>query len=107
MQSLLCLALVTSSHAFVARHSSPLQPLFDANHFYEDQELASEENQSQHEFASLDISQTTYTTMMKSPKDAYVSFAEKGAANANLPKRKIFHQSVLGGCYVGFGGLLA
>jgi formate/nitrite transporter len=24
-----------------------------------------------------------------------------------LPKRKIFHQSVLGGCYVGFGGMIA
>ena len=56
---------------------------------------------------SLDISKTTYTQLVKSPPDAYISFAEKGASNAHLPKRKIFHQSVLGGCYVGFGGLIS
>jgi len=56
---------------------------------------------------SLDISKTTYSQLVKSPPDAYISFAEKGASNAHLPKRKIFHQSVLGGCYVGFGGLIA
>ena len=56
---------------------------------------------------SLDISKTTYTQLVKSPPDAYISFAEKGASNAHLPKRKIFHQSILGGCYVGFGGLIS
>lgn len=56
---------------------------------------------------SLDISKTTYTSLVKSAPDAYISFAEKGASNAHLPKRKIFHQSVLGGCYVGFGGLIS
>jgi formate/nitrite transporter len=44
---------------------------------------------------------------MKSPKDAYTAFAEKGASNAKMQKRKILHQSILGGCYVGFGGLLS
>jgi formate/nitrite transporter len=56
---------------------------------------------------SLDISKTTYTSTIKSPPDTYITFAEKGASNAHLPKRKIFHQSVLGGCYVGFGGLIS
>ena len=56
---------------------------------------------------SLDISKTQYTMMVKTAPDAYISFAEKGASNAHLPKRKIFHQSVLGGCYVGFGGLIS
>jgi formate/nitrite transporter len=56
---------------------------------------------------SLDITKTTYTQLVKSAPDAYISFAEKGASNAHLPKRKIFHQSVLGGCYVGFGGLIS
>ena len=56
---------------------------------------------------SLDISETIYTSSMKSPKDAYIAFAEKGASNAKMQKRKILHQSILGGCYVGFGGLLS
>lgn len=56
---------------------------------------------------SLDISKTQYTSLVKSAPDAYIAFAEKGASNAHLPKRKIFHQSVLGGCYVGFGGLIS
>lgn len=56
---------------------------------------------------SLDISKTQYTSLVKSAPDAYITFAEKGASNAHLPKRKIFHQSVLGGCYVGFGGLIS
>ena len=33
--------------------------------------------------------------------------AEKGAANAKMSVAKILHQSVMGGCYVGFGGLLS
>lgn len=56
---------------------------------------------------SLDISETIYTASVKSPKDAYLAFAEKGASNAKMQKRKILHQSILGGCYVGFGGLLS
>ena len=56
---------------------------------------------------SLDISKTTYSALMKSPPDTYIAFAEKGASNAHLPKRKILHQSILGGCYVGFGGLIS
>jgi formate/nitrite transporter len=70
-------------------------------------EMLSEENMSQHETMSLNLSKTIYTSSLKSPKDSYIAFAEKGAANAKLPKRKILHQSILGGCYVGFGGLLS
>lgn len=73
----------------------------------EEEEMMSEETKAQHEMASLDLSKTIYTSSMKSPKDSYVAFAEKGAANAKMAKRKIFHQSVLGGCYVGFGALLS
>ena len=56
---------------------------------------------------SLDLTETVYRSTMKSPKDAYVAFAEKGASNARMSKKKILHQSILGGCYVGFGGLLS
>jgi formate transporter len=59
------------------------------------------------ERASLDISKTIYTSSIKSPKDSYIAFAEKGASNAKMSWRKIIHQSILGGCYVGFGGLLS
>jgi formate/nitrite transporter len=70
-------------------------------------EMRSEETLSEHENLSLDLSKTIYTSSLKSPKDSYISFAEKGAANAKMAKRKILHQSILGGCYVGFGGLLS
>ena len=70
-------------------------------------EVQSDENKSEHEQYSLDISKTLYTSSLKSPKDSYIAFAEKGAANAKMAKRKILHQSILGGCYVGFGGLLS
>ncbi|KAG7342406.1 formate/nitrite transporter family protein [Nitzschia inconspicua] len=56
---------------------------------------------------SLDISKTTYVSLIKSPKDAYIAFAEKGKSNAQMQWLKVLHQSILGGCYVGFGGLLA
>ena len=62
-----------------------------------------QDTEERSERLSLDISKTTYTQLVKSAPDAYISFAEKGASNAHLPKRKIFHQSVLGGCFVGFG----
>lgn len=49
----------------------------------------------------------TYVATVKSPKDAYDGMAEKGAANAKMSVAKILHQSIMGGCYVGFGGLLS
>jgi len=39
--------------------------------------------------------------------EAYHSLAEKGAQNANAETLKILHQSIMGGCYVGFGGTLS
>jgi hypothetical protein len=47
---------------------------------------------TQSERAKLDISQTIYTSSFKSPKDAYIAFAEKGAANSKMSKHKILHQ---------------
>lgn len=86
-------------------NSSPLSfPLFASP---EEEEMQSDETKAEHELVSLDLSKTIYTSSMKSPKDSYVAFAEKGAANARMAKRKILHQSILGGCYVGFGALLS
>lgn len=68
---------------------------------------AAQDIEERSERISLDITKTTYSSLVKSAPDAYITFAEKGASNAHLPKRKIFHQSVLGGCYVGFGGLIS
>jgi hypothetical protein len=47
------------------------------------------EGRSEH--LSLDISKTIYTLSIKSPKDAYIAFAEKGASNAKMQKHKILH----------------
>jgi formate/nitrite transporter len=66
--------------------------------------LQSEEYQTQQE---LPKSSVIYTSSIKSPKDSYIAFAEKGASNAKLTKLKILHQSILGGAYVGFGSLLS
>ena len=41
------------------------------------------------------------------PKEAYNAFVEKGAANANMPGIKMFHQAFMGGLYIGVGGLLS
>jgi formate/nitrite transporter FocA (FNT family) len=56
---------------------------------------------------SLNISKTIYTLSIKSPRDAYIAFAEKGTSNAKMQKCKILHQLILGGCYVRFGGFLS
>jgi len=47
------------------------------------------------------------TAMVKTPKEAYDAFAEKGAANAKLETPKILFQSIMAGGYIGFGALLA
>lgn len=44
---------------------------------------------------------------VKAPADAYAAFAQKGAKNAKMPVLKILHQSIMGGGYVGLGGLLS
>ena len=36
---------------------------------------------------SLDISKTTYTSLVKAPKDSYMAFAEKGKSNGKLSRR--------------------
>ena len=41
-------------------------------------ELASVENRNEDEYANLDLAKTAYFSSVKSPKDAYISFAEKG-----------------------------
>jgi formate/nitrite transporter len=65
-------------------------------------ELQSEEYQQQELPKSV-----IYTSSIKSPKDSYIAFAEKGSSNAKMTKSKILHQSILGGAYVGFGSLLS
>ena len=44
---------------------------------------------------------------VKSPKETYDGMAAKGRDNAKMSIVKILHQSIMGGCYVGFGGLLS
>jgi formate/nitrite transporter len=44
---------------------------------------------------------------VKSPKETYDGMAAKGRDNAKMSVVKILHQSIMGGCYVGFGGLLS
>jgi len=44
---------------------------------------------------------------VKTPKETYLGMAEKGRDNAKMSPMKIMHQSIMGGCYVGFGGLLS
>lgn len=41
------------------------------------------------------------------PKDAYFKVVQKGEDAAKASWIKIFHQSYVGGCYIGFGGLLS
>jgi len=45
--------------------------------------------------------------MLKSPKEAYDAFADKGMQNAKKSDGQVLHQSILGGAYVGFAGLLS
>lgn len=45
--------------------------------------------------------------LVKTPQETYLGLAEKGATNALMPTDKMLLQSILGGCYVGFGGLLS
>lgn len=41
------------------------------------------------------------------PAEAYGKIVQKGADSAAAPTIKVFHQSFVGGCYIGFGGLLS
>ena len=42
-----------------------------------------------------------------SPAEAYDKIVQKGADSAAAPPVKVFHQAFIGGCYIGFGGLLS
>lgn len=103
--------MTTTSTDRISRIATPSQTtrLYDTfdKIVNKNEQGARQDIEERSERLSLDISKTTYTQLVKSPPDAYIAFAEKGASNAHLPKRKIFHQSVLGGCYVGFGGLIS
>ena len=57
--------------------------------------------------ASKALAPAAPAPMLKSPKDAYDAFAEKGMQNAKKSDRQVLHQSILGGAYVGFAGLLS
>merc|ERR1719265_2170226 len=45
--------------------------------------------------------------VIKSPKEAYHSLAEKGGLTVQDSSAKVFFQSFYAGCYIGFGALLA
>jgi formate/nitrite transporter len=105
---LLCASLLSSANAFSSfAGKSVLAPKLAkvAKQPYTIRMISTGDDQS--EVYSLDISKTVYTATVKAPKDSYRAFAEKGASNAKMSKRKILHQSIMGGCYVGFGGLLS
>jgi len=46
-------------------------------------------------------------SVIKSPKEAYHSLAEKGGLTVQDSSAKVFFQSFYAGCYIGFGALLA
>jgi formate/nitrite transporter len=46
-------------------------------------------------------------SVVKGPKEAYVSLVEKGDLLAQTSSLKVFFQSFYAGCYIGFGALLA
>jgi len=47
------------------------------------------------------------TVTVKGPKEAYLGMAEKGSLMCKESSIKIFGQSFIAGCYIGFGALLA
>jgi len=46
-------------------------------------------------------------SLVKAPKEAYVGLAEKGKLTCDEFSVKVFGQSFIAGCYIGFGALLA
>ena len=103
MRLILFVVLVSVAHAFVPLSPIRLSPI--RKPLSSLKMISTGDDRS--ERYSLDISKTTYSSLMKSPKDSFIALAEKGASNAKMAKIKILHQSILGGCYVGFGGLLS
>merc|ERR1711871_1111408 len=41
------------------------------------------------------------------PDQAYFEIVKKGEKSSKSPSIKVFHQAFVGGCYIGFGGLLS
>jgi formate/nitrite transporter len=48
----------------------------------------------------------TYSVCLP-PNEAYFEIVKKGEKAAASPSIKVFHQAFVGGCYIGFGGLLS
>merc|ERR1719159_947688 len=46
-------------------------------------------------------------SVVKGPKESYLTLAEKGALTCAETSLKVFGQSFIAGCYIGFGALLA
>lgn len=46
-------------------------------------------------------------SVVKGPKESYLTLAEKGSLTCNETSLKVFGQSFIAGCYIGFGALLA
>merc|ERR1719454_2178591 len=44
---------------------------------------------------------------VKGPKESYLTLAEKGKLTCDEKSLKVFGQSFIAGCYIGFGALLA
>jgi formate/nitrite transporter len=46
-------------------------------------------------------------SLVKGPKEAYLTLADKGKVTCDEKSMKVFGQSFIAGCYIGFGALLA
>lgn len=51
--------------------------------------------------------QAERVTTIMTPEEAYFSIVEKGEKLARMSTPQVLHSSIMGGCYVGIGGLLA
>ena len=65
-----------------------------------------QESQASKAVAAITTPAAPPVPMLKGPKEAYDAFADKGMQNAKKSDRQVLHQSILGGAYVGFAGLL-
>jgi len=54
-----------------------------------------------------DVNSFEVVSICKTPKDAYMGMAEKGAEVCEKGALKVFHQAFYAGCYIGFGGQLS
>ena len=49
----------------------------------------------------------TKVELVKTPKETFEALVEKGVATSKMSVAKVMHASIMGGCYVGIGGLLS